>query len=62
MEQELIVVRDEVAKQTRARDKLRYVPLEAASVKLLRPLAGDGPVIQIARRCSRASVANSARR
>jgi hypothetical protein len=46
----LIVVRDEVAKQTRARDKLRYVPLEAASVKLLRSLAGDGPVIQIARR------------
>jgi hypothetical protein len=49
-EKNLIVVRDEVAKQTRARDKLRYVPLEAASVKLLRSLAGDGPVIQIARR------------
>jgi hypothetical protein len=47
---ELLVVRDEVAKQTRARDKLRYVPLEAASVKLLRPLAGQGRVIQIARR------------
>jgi site-specific recombinase XerD len=46
----LIVVRDEVAKQTRARDKLRYVPLEAASVKLLRSLADSGPVIQIARR------------
>ena len=43
-------VRDEVAKQTRARDKLRYVPLEAASVKLVRSLAGDGPVIQVARR------------
>ena len=28
----------------------RHVPLEAASVKLLRSLAGDGPVIQIARR------------
>ena len=41
----LLVVRDEVAKQTRARDKLRYVPLEAASVKLLPSLAGDGPVI-----------------
>ena len=47
---ELLVVRDEVAKQTRARDKLRYVPLEAASVQLLRPLAGDGRVIRLARR------------
>ena len=46
----LIVVRDEVAKQTRARDKLRYVPLEGASVRLLRSLAEDGPVIQIATR------------
>jgi hypothetical protein len=27
---QLLVVRDEVAKQTRARDKLRYVPLELA--------------------------------
>ena len=47
---ELLVVRDEVAKQTRARDKLRYVPLEAASVRSLRPLAGDGRVIRLARR------------
>ena len=47
---ELLVVRDEVAKQTRARDKLRYVPLEAASVKLLLPLAGEGRVIPLARR------------
>ena len=46
----MIVVRDEVAKQTRAREKLRYVPLEAVSVKLLRSLSGEGPVIQIARR------------
>lgn len=46
---QLLVVRDEVAKQTRARDKLRYVPLEAATIKLLRPLAGAGPVIEIAR-------------
>jgi hypothetical protein len=46
---ELLVVRDEVAKQTRARDKLRYVPLETATVKLLRPLAGEGRVIQLAR-------------
>jgi hypothetical protein len=43
----LIVVRDEVSKQTRARDKLRYVPLEAATVKLLKPLAGVGPVMPI---------------
>jgi len=43
----LIVVRNEVAKQTRARDKLRYVPLEAATVKLLKPLAGVGPVMPI---------------
>jgi hypothetical protein len=28
----LIVMRDEVAKQTRARDKLRHVPLEPATV------------------------------
>jgi hypothetical protein len=49
-EKNLIVVRDEVAKQTRAREKLRYVPLEAVSVKLLRSLSGEGPVIQIARR------------
>jgi hypothetical protein len=46
---ELLVVRDEVAKQTRARDKLRYVPLEAASVKLLRPLSGGGRVVPLAR-------------
>jgi hypothetical protein len=45
----LIVVRDEVAKQTRARDKLRYVPLEPATVKLLKPLVGDGPVMPMAK-------------
>ena len=39
-----------MAKQTRARDRLRYVPLEPVSVKLLRCLAGDGPVIQVAGR------------
>jgi integrase len=43
----LIVVRDDVAKQTRARDKLRYVPLEPAAVKLLKPLAGVGAVIPV---------------
>jgi hypothetical protein len=47
---QLLVVRNEVAKQTRARDKLRYVPLESATIRLLRPLAGTGPVIEIARR------------
>ena len=46
----LLVVRDEVAKQTRAHDKLRHVPLEKATVNLLRPLADAGPVIQVARR------------
>ena len=34
--QELIVVRDEVAKQTRSRNRLRYVPLETATIELLR--------------------------
>ena len=46
----LLVVRDEVAKQTRARDRLRYVPLETATIKLLQPLADAGRVIPIARR------------
>lgn len=44
----LIVVRDEVAKQTRARDKLRYVPLEPATIKLLKPLATAGATIPVA--------------
>jgi hypothetical protein len=44
----LIVVRDEVAKQTRARDKLRYVPLEPLTIKLLKPVAGLGAVISVA--------------
>jgi hypothetical protein len=44
----LIVVRDEVAKQTRARDKLRYVPLEPVTIKLLKPVAGLGAVISVA--------------
>jgi hypothetical protein len=45
----LIVVRDEVAKQTRARDKLRYVPLEEqVTIKLLKPVAGAGAVISVA--------------
>jgi hypothetical protein len=44
----LIVVRDEVAKQTRARDRLRYVPLEPATIKLLKPLAKAGATIPVA--------------
>jgi hypothetical protein len=44
----LIVVRDEVAKQTRARHKLRSVPLEAVTIKLLKPLARAGAVIPVA--------------
>jgi hypothetical protein len=46
----VIVFTNSCTKQTRARDKLRYVPLEAASVKLLLPLAGEGRVIPLARR------------
>jgi hypothetical protein len=38
----LLVIRDEVAKQTRARDKLRYVPLEKITTQLLQPLATMG--------------------
>jgi len=43
----LIVVRNEVAKQTRARDKLRYVPLEPATAKLLQAFAGTGAVVPV---------------
>jgi hypothetical protein len=32
----LLIVRDEVAKQTRARDRLRYIPLEAVSVNWIK--------------------------
>jgi hypothetical protein len=41
----LIVVRHEVAKQTRCRDHKRYVPLEREAAEILKPLAGKGPVI-----------------
>jgi hypothetical protein len=41
----LIVVRHEVAKQTRSRDHKRYVPLEPEAAAILRPLAQEGPVI-----------------
>jgi hypothetical protein len=43
----LIVVRDEVAKETRSRDKLRY-PLEVATIRLLKPSATTGAVIPVA--------------
>jgi hypothetical protein len=41
----LIVIRHEVAKQTRSRDQKRYVPLEPAAAEILRPLVQKGPVI-----------------
>jgi hypothetical protein len=41
----LILVRHVVAKQTRSRDHKRYVPLERKAAKILKPLAGRGPVI-----------------
>ena len=44
----LIVVRDEVAKQTRSRDKLRYVPLEVGTIRLSKPFATTGAVIPVA--------------
>jgi len=34
-----------VAKQTRSRDHKRYVPLEPEAAKILKPLAGKGPII-----------------
>jgi hypothetical protein len=43
--EKLIHVRHEVAKQTRARDRKRYVPLEPAAAEILRPLAGAGPIM-----------------
>jgi hypothetical protein len=41
----LIVVRHEVAKQTRSRDHKRYVPIEPETAEILRPSAREGPVI-----------------
>jgi hypothetical protein len=41
----LIVVRHEVAKQTRSRDHKRYVSLEPEAAEILRPFAQEGPVI-----------------
>ncbi len=45
--EKLIYVRHEVAKQTSARDRKRYVPLEPAAAAILRPLVGTGPIITI---------------
>jgi site-specific recombinase XerD len=42
---DLIVVRHEVAKQTRSRDHKRYVPLEPEAAEILKPLTGKGPVM-----------------
>jgi hypothetical protein len=47
-QKKLMVVRDEVAKQTRSRDRLRYVPLEPVTIQLLKPLATAGAVIPVA--------------
>ena len=41
----LILVRHEVAKQTRSRDHKRYIPLEPVAAEILKPLAGEGPVM-----------------
>src|SRR6516162_4301575 len=43
----LIIVRDEVAKQTKARDRKRYVPLEPSVIDILEPFAGAGAVMKI---------------
>ena len=41
----LIFIRHEVAKETRARDRKRYIPLEAAAAEILKPLARTGAVM-----------------
>jgi len=41
----LIFIRHEVAKETRARDRKRYIPLEPAAAEILKPLAGTGAVM-----------------
>lgn len=41
----LIFIRHEIAKETRARDRKRYIPLEEKAAKILRPLAGSGAVM-----------------
>jgi hypothetical protein len=41
----LIFIRHEVAKETRARDRKRYIPLEPAAAEILKPLATTGAVM-----------------
>ena len=41
----LIFIPHEVAKETRARDRKRYIPLEPAAAQILKPLAGTGAVM-----------------
>ena len=41
----LIFIPHEVAKETRARDRKRYIPLEPAAAEILKPLAGTGAVM-----------------
>lgn len=41
----LIFIPHDVAKETRARDRKRYIPLETAAAEILRPLAGTGAVM-----------------
>ena len=45
----LIYIRQEVAKETRARDRKRYIPFETAAAEILRPLAGTGRIMPISR-------------
>jgi hypothetical protein len=45
----LIFVPHDVAKETRARDRKRYIPLEIAAGQILRPLASTGAVMPISR-------------
>jgi hypothetical protein len=45
----LIFIPHDIAKETRARDRKRYIPLETAAAEILRPLAGTGAVMPISR-------------
>jgi len=43
----LIFVPHEIAKETRARDRKRYIPLEKAAAEILRPLASSGAIMPV---------------
>jgi len=43
----LIFVPHEIAKETRARDRKRYIPLEKAAAEILRPLASNGAIMPV---------------